>query len=579
MGEATIRGSAKVGHPARVGRGAAGRDLALACSAFAAALILASGAAAQPATKLEATVSPQAAGGLVTGRLVVAVATQPAPEPRKAMGLNGPAIFGANVDRMAAGQWASVDASARAFPIADLGALPAGDYYVQAVLIRYDQVRRADGHVIWVPTHHDGHVPFFELAGDLYSDVQKVHLDPARGFDVKMTLAHVIPPPPPPVDTPWIKHVRIKSELLTRFWGTPTYLSAAVLLPRGYDDHPRAHYPAVYANSHSETPYSFSFTPPTAEEIADAKASNVQTGYDFQKTWLSDGYPRFVAIAPFESSPYFLEAYAVDSVNNGPYGQAITTELIPYLEKTFRLIPKPYARFVQGASTGGWETLALQLKYPDFFGGAWVYNPDPISFTHWQTADIYKDDNLFSVAYSPLLSVERPFRRSTDGTPSFTQRQLAQFEAVQGDHRRSGMQLAIWEATYGPVGADGYPVALFDDRTGKIDHGVADYMRAHGYDLTEYARDNWATLGPKLAGKLNFISGEMDNFYLNLGVYDFEAMVKAVAGPGYPIRFVYGRPEKGHNWHHKDFSAMIREMAEQAKRTAPAGEDTGQWNY
>ena len=552
--------------------------VACALGALFAPPVLAAPAASQPQVRFEATVSPTAEPGPTTGHVVFVVSTTNATEPRTQIVPNGAAIFGAARDQAAPDAPSIADASSRAYPVADLAALPAGDYYVQAVLIRYGLVHRSDGKSIWVPVHH-ARYPFYSLQGNLYSDVQKVHLDPAQGFDVKFVLDHVIPAPPKPQETPWIKYVSVKSELLSKFWGYPIYLNAYVLLPRDYDTHPNAHYPAVYANSHSEAPYSFTTTPATPEEIADAKTGNVQTGYDFYKTWTSDGYPRFFAIAPFVSSPYFLEAYDVDSANNGPYGQAVTQELIPFLEKTFRIIPKPYARFVQGASTGGWETLALQLKYPDFFGGAWVFNPDPISFAHWQNINIYTEDNLFSVPSGPFLTQERTFRRSVEGQATITQRQLAQFEAVQGDHVRSGHQLAIWEASYGPIGDDGYPVPLFDDRTGKIDHKVAEYMRDHGYDLTEYTRKNWSTLGPKLSDKLNFISGEMDNFYLNLGVYDFQDMVKDAGGPDYPITFRYGRPKKGHGWHATDFSQMIREMAAAAKKHAPAGEDTAQWNY
>lgn len=548
------------------------------CAAIAAVSLFLPLAATAAPTDFQVSVAPDVAHGLVTGRLIVAVSTSPDPEPRLAIGINGPAIFGTDIAQLSPGKTTVVDADAPAFAVQSLKDLPAGDYYVQAVVIRYDEVHRSDGHIIWVPIHH-AREPFQNLEGNLYSDVVKVHLDPSQGFDVKLSLNHVIPAPAPPEDTAWIKHVRIKSAILTKFWGTPTYLGAAVLLPKGFEEHPYAHYPAVYAQSHGDPPYRFSFTPATASEIAETKDGNVQTGYDFQKTWTSDGFPRFVAIATFESSPYFLEAYSVDSVNNGPYGEAMTKELIPYLEKKFRLIPKPYARFVQGASTGGWETLALQLKYPDFFGGAWVYNPDPISFEHWQTVNIYKDDNMFVFKAGPSINEERPMRRTTEGQPTFTQRQLAQLEAVMGSHGRSGNQLDIWQATYGPIGEDGYPVLLFDKKTGAIDHAVANYMRDHGYDLTDYARRNWAVLGPKLSGKIKFISGDMDNFYLNLGVYDFEAMVKGVAGPDYPIRFVYGRPKKGHGWHDQDFSQMIREMAAHARAAAPSGEDTTQWNY
>jgi hypothetical protein len=332
--------------------------------------------------------------------------------------------------------------------------------------------------------------------------------------------------------------------------------------------------------SHGERPFWFNPDPASeAGDRAEAEAGNVDTGYGFYKKWTSDGYPRFLAAALYQASPYFLEAYSVDSANNGPYGEAITKELIPYIEKTYRGIGKPYGRIVEGASTGGWETLAMQVKYPDYFGGAWVFNPDPISFKHYQLLNIYKDDNAFCAPMSKWICQERPFRRTVEGQWTLTQRQLSRLEEVMGTHGRSAYQLEIWEATYGPVGADGYPVPLWDKLTGKVNHDVANYMRDHGYDLTEYVRQNFATLGPKIDGKLNFISGEMDNFFLNQGVYDFEDMIHETAPADFHISFTYGRPKKGHGWHAVPFSEMIRQMAAHVKATAPAGEDVSQWNY
>ena len=376
-------------------------------------------------------------------------------------------------------------------------------------------------------------------------------------------------------DTPWLRHVRIKSKLLSDFWGTPVYLGASALLPRDYDKHPDVRYPTIYAQSQEATaPFYFNPDPASQEQELGLKEGNVQTGYEFYQSWIADGFPRFVVIVMEQSSPYFLEAYSVDSANNGPYGQAITQELIPYLEKTFRLIPKSYARIVEGASTGGWEALALQLKYPDLFGGAWVFNPDPIDFHHYLLTNIYEDENAFSVQMSRFMSIERPFRRTVEGQVTHTMRDIARLEAVMGSKGRSGYQLDGWHSVHGPVGPDGYPVPLFDKRTGVIDKKVVEYMRENGYDLTEYTRRNWATLGPKLVGKLNFFSGEMDNFHLNLAVYDFEAMLAQTSNPHYAGRFEYGRPKKGHSWHLTDFAEMIREMAAHVRKSAPPGENT-----
>ena len=540
------------------------------------------GAAGIDNARFEVSIARSAASEPITGRLLVVVSTRETPEPRFAIGLTGPLMLGRDIEQLSPGSVAKVDASSDSYPLESLRNLPAGDYFVQALVIRYHRTTRADGHTVWVPTQHRRlrSTPYFALPGNLYSKVQKLKLDPAAGFNARIELTDVVPPAEELQDTPWLRHVRIKSKLLSDFWGTPVYLGASALLPRDYDKHPDVRYPTIYAQSQEATaPFYFNPDPASQEQELGLKEGNVQTGYEFYQSWIGDGFPRVVVIVMEQSSPYFLEAYSVDSANNGPYGQAITQELIPYLEKTFRLIPKSYARLVEGASTGGWETLALQLKYPDLFGGAWVFNPDPIDFHHYLLTNIYEDPNAFSVQMSSFMSTERPFRRTVEGQVTHTMRDIARLEAVMGSKGRSGYQLDGWHSVHGPVGADGYPVPLFDKRTGAIDKKVVEYMRENGYDLTEYTRRNWATLGPKLVGKLNFFSGEMDNFHLNLAVYDFQAMLEQTSNPHYAGRFEYGRPKKGHSWHLTDFAQMIREMAAHARKNAPSGEKTAQWNY
>jgi hypothetical protein len=167
-------------------------------------------------------------------------------------------------------------------------------------------------------------------------------------------------------------------------------------------------------------------------------------------------------------------------------------------------------------------------------------------------------------------------RRSAEGQVNLTVRQVSQFESVLGTKGRSGYQFNAWEAVYGPVGSDGYPRPLWDKHTGKIDREVAVYMRDNGYDLRHYAEKNWATLGPKLAGKLHFIAGDMDNFYLNLAVYLFEEFTKKATNPKSDATFEYGRPMKGHSWHSTNFADMLRAMAEQVKANTPPG-DSRAW--
>jgi hypothetical protein len=157
-------------------------------------------------------------------------------------------------------------------------------------------------------------------------------------------------------------------------------------------------------------------------------------------------------------------------------------------------------------------------------------------------------------------------------------RQLSRFEAVLGSHGRSSYQLEAWEAVYGPVGPDGYPRPLWDKLTGKIDHEVAAYMRDHGFDLRDYAQRNWSTLGPKLVGKLHFFAGDMDDFYLNLAVYDFQEMLKSSQNPHYEAEFTFGRPMKGHSWHTWTWAGFARVAGAYVKANTPPGEATD-WNY
>jgi hypothetical protein len=522
----------------------------------------------------------------VTGRLIISILGSDEAEPRLAIAASapsssskeGPALLATDVQALAPGTVAIVDGKADSHPI-ELSELPAGDYNVQALLVRYTKVTRSDGHTIWVPIT-DRYVPAMSLPGNLYSKPRKVRIDPAAAGAIELSLTEKIGPIEEPKDTEWVKHVRIKSETLSRFWGVPMYIRAHVLLPKDFASHPQARYPAVYVFGHRPTPFSFTTDPASHEpSLASSRDGNLETGYEFYQSWSAANFPRVVGVLLEHPSPYFVESYAINSANNGPFGDAITQEIIPALEKQFRLIAQSYARIVEGASTGGWETLALQLHYPDFFGGAWVFNPDPIDFTRYQLVDIYKDENMFSVPSSPWRHADRPFRRTREGQAVASLRDLARFEALLGSKGRSGYQLDIWQATHGPVGSDGYPAALFDKHSGAINRDVVEYMRSHGYDLSEYTRRNWAALSGKLRGKLNFFAGEMDDFYLNLAVYNYQAMLNEVAGADYPARFEFGRPKKGHNWHHKNWAGVVREMAEHINSNAPAGADSAAWNY
>src|SRR5579863_2945223 len=522
------------------------------------ALILASAASTVSRTpsnsqlKFEVSFPEAVHAGAVTGRVFIMISPEKEPEPRLGAGSwdDGPPLFGVDVNQLRPGESAVIDGSTLGYPTDSLRDVPPGDYYVQALINVYTQFHRADGHTIWAHMDQWEGQQFNTSPGNLYSEVEHVHLDAASGYDLKLNLSKVIPPVMQAPDTEWVKHVKIQSKLLTAFWGHPMYLEATILLPRGYDSHPAARYPVIYEQGHFGLKPAFGFSitddPVPPEDRHFLQHYNIETGHQFYRAWNSDNFPRMMAVVFQHPTPYFDDSYAVNSANSGPYGDALLTELIPYLESHFRMIPESWARMLTGGSTGGWESFALQVLHPDFFGGTWTLYPDPIDFRHYQLTNAYEDDNAFWEPGHHWLQAPRYMERRTTGQPETTCQKFSQLEDVLGSHGRSGQQLEAWEAVYGPVGDDGYPKPLWNKQTGAIDRSVADYMRDHGFDLRNYLDKNWVTVGPQITDKIYIWVGDMDNFYLNLAVYDMEDFFKS--HPEAHAHFEYGRPMKGHGW-------------------------------
>lgn len=498
----------------------------------------------------------------VTGRLFVLISEKGKEKPSylKLSSWRSSPFFGIDVESFEPGDSTVIDENTLGYPVKSLREIPAGDYYVQALLNVYTKFNRSDGHVIWA--HLDKWGDDFRSSGNLCSEVKSVHLDPSKGYNIKLKLSREEPPVEIEKDTHWIKHVKIQSKLLTEFWGQPMYLGARVLLPKGYEMHPDVYYPVQYLNG-------WVFNAPHYFE----------ENSDFYKVWTSENFPRMISITLQHPCPYFIDSYAFNSANCGPYGDAIVNELIPYLEENFRIIKKSYAHVLYGRSTGGWTAFGLQVFYPDSFGGLWCFDPDPVDFRHYILTNIYEDKNAFTKKIG-WLNIERPFIRDVSGQPLLSMRQLSQMEAVMGSKGRSGSQLDAWQAVFGPGGEDGYPQPLFNKLTGEIDPEVAQYFKEHS-DLRYYLKENWPQVGPKLVGKLHFFCGDMDNFYLNEAVYDLEEFLENTQNPYYQGSFEYGRPRKGHSW--RPFGRfdgeLERRMAEHITKNAPPGEDTSSWKY
>jgi S-formylglutathione hydrolase FrmB len=517
----------------------------------------------------------------ITGRVFLIVATNFDKEPRLQIRTD-PVIYGIDVNQLKPGEVVDIDSSCPGSPVKSLRNLPAGDYYVQAMLNVYTEFHRSDGHTIWAHMDQWEGQKFFKSPGNFISEPQKIHIEEGSKNTYKLSMAKVIPPIEVPKDTKWTKYIKIKSELLSKFWGHDFYLGATILLPKDYDEHPDVSYPVEYIQCHFTLDpingFSTSETPESEEDKARRLRNYDETGYEYYQAWVSENFPRMICVTFQHPTPYYDDSYAVNSENNGPFGDAIMTELIPYIEKNFRIIAKPYARALTGGSTGGWEALALQVYHPDFFGGSWVFFPDPIDFRQYGTVNIYDYDNAFYLK-TKWGSLELPMDRTSTGLTTQTFREASYDESVWGSKDRSEGQLAIWEATYGPVGDDGYPKPLWDPVTGKIDHSVSNYMRDHNYDLRYYMENNWPVLGEKLKGKLHFYCGDMDNLFLNLGVYRMEEFLKNTKNPYYNGSFEYGRPLKGHGWHPMKNYELDKMIGQYILENTPKDELPAKWMY
>ena len=567
-------------------------------------LLAAASAAVAEASRLRVAVSFPASleKGPLDGRLLLLLSTDPSAEPRFQVSDTNVArsqqVFGLDVEGWTPGQEAVFDAGVLGYPAESLADVKAGAYRVQALLHRYETFHRADGHVVKLPMDRGEGQQWSRAPGNLLSTPREIAIDPARDEVVRIELEKPIPDIAAPQDTKYVKHVRIESERLTKFWGRPMHLGAVVLLPHGFDEHPGARYPlAVF---HGHFPYTFAEFregPPDpslpceySERFRLDCYNRIQQEQAHQlfQDWTAPGFPRFIVIQVQHANPYYDDSYAVNSENLGPNGDAIQYELLPYVEKTFRGLGQGWARFTYGGSTGGWEALAVQVLYPDEWNGCWAACPDPIDFRAFVTANLYEDRNVFW-AEGPFGRVARPGHRNWLGHVSATLEQANRAELVLGTRSRSGGQFDIWEAVYSPVGTDGYPRRIFDKRTGVIDRSVAERWR-ESYDMRYILERDWSKgLGRKLEGKIHLYCGDMDNYYLNNAVYLAEDFLKATSDPPYGGEVDYGdRAEHCWNGDHTRPNAYSRlryvqmfapKMLERIEKTAPPGADTTSWRY
>jgi hypothetical protein len=532
------------------------------------------------------------------GRLLLILSTDPSDEPRNQID-DSPRtqmVFGLTVDGWQPGQTARLDATAWGYPVRSLKDVPAGDYFVQVVLNKHETFHRSDGKTVKLHMDQGEGQQWNSSPGNLYSKPLKIAFK-AGGAPIPISLTEVIAPIPTPADTKYIRRIRIQSAALTKFWGRPMFLSAIVLVPEGFDEHPNARFPLIIFHDHFVSDFdNFRTTPPDPNlkpdyserfHLAGYNRIQQQESYKFYRQWIAPGFPRVLIVKIQHANPFYDDSYAVNSANVGPYGDAIENELIPAVEKQFRAIGQGWARFVYGGSTGGWEALAVQVFYPDHYNGAFAACPDPIDFHAFTNIDLYDDKNAFFLE-GAHKRVAQPAMRDYLGHTLITTQEANAYELALGDHGRSGEQFDIWQAVYGPVGADGYPQPIFNKATGEIDHAVAEYWRRH-FDLEAILERDWAKLGPELAGKIHIYVGSDDTYFLNDAVYRMEDFLNSTKNPPYGGEVTYG-PRAEHCWNGDPtlpnaYSRLhyntqyLPKILDRIQKTAPAGADLTSWRY
>ena len=545
---------------------------------------------------IEVTYNNKLSNESFDGRLLVMISKDDSKEPRfqindtKETGI----LIGKNVENWRSGNVEGFNSKTLAYPIENLGDLDNGEYYIQALLHKYETFNLSNGKTVKLPMDQGEGQHWNTSPKNIYSKPIKINFK--KNTTVKIEITEEIPPIEPEKDTDYIKHVKIKSELLSKFWGRPMYLQANVLIPKDFKKESKTRYPLMVFHGHfPKSIGGFRTSPPTAPKkdtiynsrfgITGYKYIQEKEAYDFYKKWTSKNFPRFLVIEIQHQNPYYDDSYAVNSANIGPYGDAITYELIPYVEKMFNGVGKGWGRFLYGGSTGGWEALAVQVFYPKEYNGCFAACPDPIDFRAYTVVDIYNDENAYYKEGS-FKKILRPGIRDGKGHIKTQLIDMNRREYILGDNSRSGDQWDIWQAVYSPSDENGYPKPIWDKLSGEIDHDVAKYWMEN-YDLRYIMERDWDKIGNNLKGKINIYCGDMDNYYLNNAVVLTEEFLENTTNPYYSGEVDYGNGAE-HCWNgdqqNPNYISRLRyntmyidKIRNRLKKTAPKNHNLKNW--
>ena len=547
-------------------------------------------------TKFEITYPEKFSENGYDGRLLLMISNNNNAEPRFQINdsHHTQIIFGIDVESWKSGETQIFDSNVYGYPIKSIGNLKEGEYYVQAFLHKYETFNLSTGYKVKLPKDQGEGQKWNISPKNLYSTPKKVKI--SKSGTVKLSLENEISPIEPIKDSKYIKHVKIKSEMLSKFWGRDMFLQANVLVPHNFNKNSKVKYPLMIFHGHFPNTFrGFRTEPPAAPKkdtiynsrfgITGYKYIQEKEAYDLYKNWISDDFPRFIAIEIQHQNPYYDDSYAVNSANLGPYGDAITYELIPHVENLFNGVGEGWGRFLYGGSTGGWEALAVQVFYPSEYNGCFAACPDPIDFRAFTVVNIYEDENAY-YHKSDYKKTLRAGMRDGKGIIKSHLIDMNHREMVLGSKGRSGDQWDIWQAVFSPAGDDGYPKPIWDKKTGKIDKYVAEYWKEN-YDLSYILERDWNKIGNDLKGKLYIYCGDMDNYYLNNAVVLTEKFLESTKNPYYEGEVDYGNLAE-HCWNgdHENPNHISRlryntmylpKIKERLKKTAPKNHNLINW--
>lgn len=425
--------------------------------------------------QLKVSYSSNALDAPFTGK-VIAYLSKENKEPKdEAVGIISFPCFSVFAKDIHPGQSIIIGDNALSYPTT-LSNIERGTYYVQ---------------IVW--DKNQGGRSIANSPGNLFNSTTKIEITKDTKRLYTIVASQSIPPISKFKETQFIREIKAPSLLLTKFSGKTMTLDAAVVLPKEYYTEPDRKFPVIYNVFGYGGDY------------------HKVSGYQGEIPSFLDSVPTILVL--LDGNCALGHSVYANSDNNGPWGDALVNEFIPFLEKEYRCNG---ARLLTGHSSGGWTVLWLQTQYPKTFAGCWSSSPDPVDFHSFQKVNLYDDKNIFYAQDSTLRLTATVAGR----IPWATMKTVYQMEHVI----YRGEQMQSFNAVFSKKGADGLPQNICNSLTGEINPEV--FTNWKKYDISSNLKTNWDALKSDLDGKVRVSVGTADNFLLNHAVTLLENQMK-----------------------------------------------------